>query len=486
MSKFTSSFVAACLTLLLINCGGDVSGIAPPSDNVAPVANAGAAQNVVTNTVVALNGSASSDANGDPLTYVWTLTSRPAGSVATLTGANSVMPVFTADMSGIYVASLIVNDGKASSAATTVTIISTTGNIAPVANAGAAQYVVTSTLVTLNGSASTDANGDSLTYIWTLTSRPAGSVATLTGANSVAPTFTADMAGTYVASLVVNDGIVNSTAATVTITVTDGSVTPRTSIRLDTARFGSDTATFSGSPNPAIGVLATGWIKSTHTTGNYPLGIVNQDFWTIRGSNWMLQAVPAATTSSASVAGYTNNVMFFGSAGTSTDIWASDYLLHYDYTTNEATALGWVFCAWHIIVNGSANIVVTQKYRYYSSNTFFTDTATITIATLRSQLNSRSGTSNFSTWVPSNAAMSFSLGNGLSVPFDLTRVRIYQAAAMPSDAALLTISNSDTADAAAWADYAFNWVSGAPVLTDRSGNGRNLSTHGTLYQGAAF
>jgi hypothetical protein len=73
-------------------------------------------------------------------------------------------------------------------------------------------------VVTLNGSASSDANGDTLTYNWTLTTKPAGSVATLTSAATTAPTFTADLAGSYIVTLVVNDGLANSTAATVTIT----------------------------------------------------------------------------------------------------------------------------------------------------------------------------------------------------------------------------------------------------------------------------
>ena len=78
--------------------------------------------------------------------------------------------------------------------------------------------MTTGTVVTLNGSASSDANGDQLTYSWTLTSRPAGSAAVLAGATTAAPAFTADLAGTYVASLIVNDGTVNSAPATVTVT----------------------------------------------------------------------------------------------------------------------------------------------------------------------------------------------------------------------------------------------------------------------------
>jgi hypothetical protein len=95
-------------------------------------------------------------------------------------------------------------------------------NVAPVANPGPAQTISAGRLVTLNGSASSDANNDPLTFSWTLTSKPAGSTTTLSGAMSATPTFTADLAGTYVASLVVNDGKVNSNASTVTITAAPG------------------------------------------------------------------------------------------------------------------------------------------------------------------------------------------------------------------------------------------------------------------------
>lgn len=80
------------------------------------------------------------------------------------------------------------------------------------------QKVAPGALVTLDGSGSTDANGDTLTYAWTLTSSPTGSATTLNSPTSVKPTFTPDLAGTYVASLTVNDGKVASISQTVTIT----------------------------------------------------------------------------------------------------------------------------------------------------------------------------------------------------------------------------------------------------------------------------
>ena len=115
-------------------------------------------------------------------------------------------------------ASLIVNDGKVGSAPATVSITAATANAAPIANAGSAQSVVTGATVTLDGSGSSDANNDPLTYAWTLTSKPAGSAATLSSSTSPKPTFTADRDGVYVASLIVNDGKVGSAQATVSIT----------------------------------------------------------------------------------------------------------------------------------------------------------------------------------------------------------------------------------------------------------------------------
>ena len=72
--------------------------------------------------MVTLDGSASSDANKDTLTYSWTLTGKPAGSAAVLSSSTAVKPSFTADLSGAYVASLVVSDGEANSGEATVNI----------------------------------------------------------------------------------------------------------------------------------------------------------------------------------------------------------------------------------------------------------------------------------------------------------------------------------------------------------------------------
>ena len=188
------------------------------TNNVAPVANAGPDQGgIAPGSLVTLDGSASSDGDGDPLTYSWSLTTKPAGSAAVLANPTSVTPTFTVDLAGDYTAQLIVNDGTVDSAPDSVII--TSNNVAPVANAGPDQGgIALGSLVTLDGSASSDANGDPLTYSWSLTAKPAGSAAVLANPTSVSPTFTVDLAGNYVAQLIVNDGTVNSAPNTVNIT----------------------------------------------------------------------------------------------------------------------------------------------------------------------------------------------------------------------------------------------------------------------------
>ena len=176
--------------------------------NSAPVANAGPDQTVAVGDTVTLDGSASSDVDRDSLTYSWTFISRPTGSTATLSNANTVAPSFSADQGGDYVVQLVVNDGTVDSLPDTVTI--STLNSAPVANAGPDQLVPPDNTVTLDGSASSDVDGDSLTYSWSFTTRPSESSATLANPTTVNPTFVADLAGTYVVQLIVNDGIVNS------------------------------------------------------------------------------------------------------------------------------------------------------------------------------------------------------------------------------------------------------------------------------------
>ena len=179
------------------------------------MANAGPNQTVAVGQTVQLDGSGSSDADGDLLTFRWALTTRPAGSQATLSNPTTVNPTFVADVLGTYVAQLIVNDGTFDSLPAIVTLAVETP---PVANAGPDQTVAVGQTVQLDGSGSSDVDGDSADLplglddaAWRAVRRPWRMPTT------VNPTFVADVLGTYVAQLIVNDGTFDSLPDTVTL-----------------------------------------------------------------------------------------------------------------------------------------------------------------------------------------------------------------------------------------------------------------------------
>jgi uncharacterized repeat protein (TIGR01451 family) len=219
---FVADVPGTYIAQLVVN-DGQING---PSDivtittlNQAPIARAGADQTgIPLGTTVNLNGNTSSDPDGQPVTYLWSIVLRPASSSATLFNATTATPSFVADSAGLYRIQLIVNDGLVDSAADTVDI--STVNQAPIANAGADQSAPVGSTVQLNGSGSTDPDANPLTYSWSIVSRPVGSVAALSSTTVVSPTFVPDVTGSYTVRLVVNDGFTDSAPDTATITAT--------------------------------------------------------------------------------------------------------------------------------------------------------------------------------------------------------------------------------------------------------------------------
>jgi len=190
----------------------DVSAFEYP--NAPPIANAGANQTVYRGQLVTLNGSQSSDPEGAPLTYQWSIISQPAGSDIILTGANTVAPTFTPLFLGDYKFQLIVSDGQFSSAASIVRV--TVINRGPTANAGGPYMGIVGIPVQFSGSG-TDADGDPITFSWDFGDGSKG--------NGRTPAHTYATVSIYTVTLTVTDSVGASAVSQSSATIEGVSIT---------------------------------------------------------------------------------------------------------------------------------------------------------------------------------------------------------------------------------------------------------------------
>jgi len=181
-----------------------------PHINHPPVADAGADQTAFVGDVLSLDGSGSTDEDGDPITYRWRIAAQPAINTAVLDNPTAVKPQLTINSKGSYQLELIVNDGSADS--TPATVLITTENAKPVAVAGSDQTVFIHQTATLDGILSHDLDNDPLTFHWQLSAKPATSSATLQNPDTQIAHLTPDKPGPYTVELVVNDGLIDSLA----------------------------------------------------------------------------------------------------------------------------------------------------------------------------------------------------------------------------------------------------------------------------------
>ncbi|MBL8481187.1 MAG: hypothetical protein JNJ60_03250, partial [Rhodocyclaceae bacterium] len=133
--------------------------------------------------VLTLDGRNSRDPELQPLRFHWELSERPPGSQAVLDEPARVAPSFTPDVAGDYTFTLIVNDGRMDGLPALLHIHAAEPDAAPYADAGHEQAVHAGATVLLDGSASRDPENAPLSYLWTLTDKPAGSTAQLLDAH---------------------------------------------------------------------------------------------------------------------------------------------------------------------------------------------------------------------------------------------------------------------------------------------------------------
>ena len=179
--------------------GTDTCVVTIAAANLPPVANAGPDQNVDPGLTVILDGSGSSDANGQIVANSWL---QLDGMTVTLSDPNMSQPSFIAPDPGPNGASLTFqltvtdDEGAQSTATCIVNIIGV--NQPPTADAGSEQNVFPGDIVTLDGSASSDTDGLIATYLWEQTAGPA---VVLSDSAAAQPTFTAPDTGSTGATL---------------------------------------------------------------------------------------------------------------------------------------------------------------------------------------------------------------------------------------------------------------------------------------------
>ena len=181
-----------------------------------PVAHAGVDAVYALEAPIFLDGTASSDEDGDALSFIWEVVAGP-GSV-TFVDSSSHQTQITVTAAGEYLFRLHVSDGALEAVDEVRVIVTPQTNIPPVADAGPSQTVPVGGLVTLDGRNSSDQEGQDLIYRWRIGRNP-GERVLLSDSTVAQPTFTPLLLGQYVFGLVVEDGLAASIQDTVVITV---------------------------------------------------------------------------------------------------------------------------------------------------------------------------------------------------------------------------------------------------------------------------
>jgi hypothetical protein len=182
--------------------------------------------------------------------------------------------------------------------------------------------------------------------------------------------------------------------------------------------------------------------------------------------------------------------------GTGPSYWVDDYSLCENVPGNDCTEaqfFGWQYAAVQIILDNVAETITLRMWAMLGRDgtMFEVGESVIGFAEIRSKAVSKGGMDpgDAALWNPS------SLGHDIFFPSYnltadnagyLTHAKIKTGIAEPTLSTLTTMALDSVPDSTAWADYPMEWEDGYPVLEDVSGNERDLSVFGTLYEGVDF
>jgi hypothetical protein len=250
---------------------------------------------------------------------------------------------------------------------------------------------------------------------------------------------------------------------------------------------------------PTGGLLVALWGQPPAMTGAYPHARGNFSLMDLLGTGFRVIGLTAnleIDTEYVNGGKYNANTMAYAEDGGSGNGYINDYTA---FATNgdvsERSAIGPQFYAVQVVVGGSS-VTLRQWTKPGKGAAIRYNVDTKTFTELRTDLLAQVPGNGWTTaranaWSPSDISSVIlgSILNGDSPYYgDMTRARIYAMSSEPTLAWIDALSLRDAADTNAWADYALEWKNGSADLTDRSGNGRNLSLHsgGSLLQGADF